>query len=145
MCIETSWQNYIHALNQDHKMWPNFRKLLMYALQYFCNKPQYKTMGKIQKSNSKIMQVIDCLNSQWINTLNNKSWVSLCLLAHWEFENLCLVLVLGLVLELWQFVHVAMTKEFMDNLFSVNTPSLSAQKYIWTVNYILVGGEIPGK
>jgi len=52
-----------------------------------------KTMGKIQKFNNKIMQVIDCLNSQWINSLINKSWISLCLPAHWKFENLCFILV----------------------------------------------------
>jgi len=102
-------------------MWPNFRKPSMYAQQYFCNKPQYKKVGKIQKSNNKIMPVIDCFNSQWINVLINKSWVSLCLPAHWEFENLCFVLIIGLVLELWPFVHVAVTKEFMNDLFSVNT------------------------
>jgi len=43
-----------------------------------------KTMGKIQKSNNKIAQVIDCLDSQWINALIN---VSLCLPAHWEFKK----------------------------------------------------------
>jgi len=76
-------------------MWPNFRKPSMYAQQYFCNKPQYKKVGKIQKSNNKIMPVIDCFNSQWINVLIYKSWVSLCLPSHWEFENLCFVLVIG--------------------------------------------------
>jgi len=58
-----------------------FRKPSIYAQQNFCNKPQYKNNGQ----NNKIMQVIDCLDSQWINTLINKSWVSLCLPAHWEF------------------------------------------------------------
>jgi len=87
-----------------------------------------KTMGKIQKSNNKIMQVIDCLDSQWVNALIIKSWVSLCSPAHLGFENLCFVLVLELVLELWPFVHVVVTMELMDNLFSVNTPSLSGMK-----------------
>jgi len=101
-----------------------------------------KTMGKIQKSINKIMQVIDCLDSQWINALINKSWVSLCLPAHWVFEKLCFILALRLVFELWPFVHIAMMKEFMDDLFSINTPLLSGTEiYIWgwTVNYILVG------
>jgi len=53
-----------------------------------------KTISKIQKSNNEITQVIDCLDSQWLNALINKSWVSLCSPAHWEFENLCFVLVL---------------------------------------------------
>jgi len=102
-----------------------------------------KTMGKIQKSNNKIMQ--DCLDSQWINALINKSWVSLCSPAHWVFKKLCFVLFLEFVLELWLFVHVGVMKEFIDDLFSVSTPSLSGTEiYIggeggWTVNYILVG------
>jgi len=107
-----------------------------------------KTMGKIQKSNSKTKQVIDCLDSQWINALINKSWVLLCSPADWEFKNLYLGLVLELVLELWPFVHVAVTKEFIDDLFSVNKYTFihyQAWKFIWIVNYILVGGEISGE
>jgi len=70
-----------------------------YAQQYFCNKLQCKNNGKIWKSSNKIMQVFNCIDSQWINTLINKSWVSLCLPVHWEFKNLCFILVLGLVSE----------------------------------------------
>jgi len=64
----------------------------------FVKNRNIKTMWKIQKSNNKVIQVIDCLDGQWINALINKSWVSLCLPPHWEFENLCFVLLLGLVL-----------------------------------------------
>jgi len=107
------------------------------------NKPHYKNNCQ---SNNKIMQVIDCLDSLWINALINKSWVSLCLPAHWVFEKLCFVLALGLVLELWPFVHVAATKEFMDDLFSVNTPSLSGTEiYIYVPSTMSWWGEIPGK
>jgi len=116
-------------------MWPNFRKP---SITFVINS-NIKAMGKIQKSNNKIMQVIDYLDSQWINALINKSWVSLCLPAHWEFKNLCFVLVLGLVLELWPFVHIAVTKEFMDDLLSVNMPSLSGME-IYIDRQLYLGG-----
>jgi len=35
-------------------------------------------------------------------------------------------------------------KELMDDLFSVNTPSLSGME-IYTLNYIFVAAVIPGK
>jgi len=82
------WACTLHHHEAHHmcfNLWPNFRKPLMYTQQHFCN---IKTMGKIQKSNNEIMQVIDCLDSQWINVLINKFWVSLCSPAHWEFESL---------------------------------------------------------
>jgi len=100
-----------------------------------------KIMGKIQKSYNKIMQVINCHDSQWVNTLINKSWVSLCLPAHWEFENVRFVLVFRLVLELWLFVHATVTKEFMDDLFSVNMSSLSDMEiYIYMDCQLYLGG-----
>ena len=33
------------------------------------------------------------------------------------------------------------TKEFMDDLCSVNMPLYQAQKYKWKINYTLRGGE----
>jgi len=47
-----------------------------------------------------------------------------------------------------KLLDTSLSKEFMDDLLSVNVPSLSGTEIyisIWTVNYILVGGEIPGE
>jgi len=60
-----------------------------------------------------------------MNVSFNKPWVSSCLPIHKEFENLCLVSVLKLAFELQLLFDVAVTKEFTDDLCSVNTPPLS--------------------
>ena len=48
-----------------------------------------------------------------MNTPINKSWVSLCLLIHWKFENLCFVSILTLVFKLQLLFDGAVTKEFI--------------------------------
>ena len=74
-----------------------------------------------------------------MNAPINKSWVSLCLPIHKEFEYLCLVSVLKLVFELHPMYDVAVKKEFANDICSVNTPLLSTQKYTWNLNLPMLG------
>ena len=60
-----------------------------------------------------------------MNVPINKPWVSLGSPIHKEFENLCLVSVLKLVFKLQPLFDAVVTKEFTDDLCSVNTPPLS--------------------
>ena len=61
-----------------------------------------------------------------MNAPISKPWVSSCSPIHKELENLYLVSVLKLVFELQPLFDVAVTKELMDDLCSVNTPPLSS-------------------
>ena len=54
-----------------------------------------------------------------------KPWISLCLPVYKEFKNLCLVSILKLVIKLQPLFDATVTKEFTDNICSVNMPPLS--------------------
>ena len=77
-----------------------------------------------------------------MNAPIKKPWVLLCSLIHWEFENLCFVSVLKLVFGLQSLLDFAVTKEFTDEICSVNMPFLLNA---WKIIYTLEGGEIHGE
>ena len=67
----------------------------------------------MQAPEKKVMQVfiallVGELTLQWI-----KSWASPCSPIHREFKNPCFIFIHRWVSELWMFVYVAVTKEFM--------------------------------
>jgi len=53
--------------------------------------------------------------------------------------------VLKSVFELQPLFVVAVTKEFKDDLCSMNMPFYQALKYAWKINYTLGNGKIHGK
>jgi len=96
---------------------------LQYTQQYFCNKPQLKTMGNIQTSEKNVS--FYCLAGQWINTPMDKSWASMCSPVHKEFKNPCFIFVLRLVYS-YGCLFILQWQRNLQHFFSMNLP------FFWT-------------
>ena len=73
------------------------------------------------------------------------SWASSCSPVHREYKNLCFISIHKKIPKLQTLVYVAMTKEFTDDRFSVNLPSLSNKEVCLGENYTLVDAQIDGE
>ena len=73
------------------------------------------------------------------------SWASSCSPVHREYKNLCVISIHEKIPKLQTFGYVAVTKEFIDDRFSVNVPSFSNKEACLAENDTVVDAQIHGE